>query len=223
MADFAIARQMMVDGQVRTSDVTDLRIIAAMQELPREHFVPEGRAGLAYLDLALPVAEATDGRATRRLLPPMILAKLVQAADIRATDHVLVVGCATGYSAALIGRLAASVVALEEDPALAGQATTALSALSAGNVTVAVGTLAAGWEQQAPYDVIFIDGALEVLPSTLAAQLKDGGRFVCVRHTGPAGKAMVYRSDRGALSGRAVFEAAAPLLPGFVAPAQFVF
>jgi protein-L-isoaspartate(D-aspartate) O-methyltransferase len=223
MADFAVARQMMVDGQVRTSDVTDLRIIAAMQELPRERFVPEGRAGLAYLDLALPVAESTDGRPTRRMLPPMILAKLIQAADIQDTDHVLDVGCATGYSAAVLGRLAASVVALEEDPGLARLASAALNAVQAGNVTVVAGPLTTGWQQQAPYDVIFVNGAIEVLPPGLAAQLKDGGRFLCVRESGPAGKAMIYRSDRGAMSGRPIFDAAAPMLPGFAAPAQFVF
>ncbi len=223
MADFAVARQMMVDGQVRTSDVTDLRIIAAMQELPRERFVPEGRAGLAYLDLALPVAESTDGRPTRRMLPPMIFAKLIQAADIQDTDNVLDVGCATGYSAAVLGRLAASVVALEEDPGLAGQAKAALGAVQAGNVTVVAGPLTAGWPQQAPYDVIIVNGALEVLPRGLAEQLKDGGRFLCVRESGPAGKAMIYRSDRGAMSGRTIFDAAAPMLPGFAAPAQFVF
>jgi len=223
MADFAVARQMMVDGQVRTADVTDLRIIAAMLDLPREQFVPEGRENLAYLDLAMPVTEDIEGRAVRRLLPPMILAKLVQAADIKDSDHVLVVGCATGYTAALIGRLAASVVALEVDDALARRAAAALGAVVAENVAVVVGALNAGWSQRAPYDVIFIDGALEVIPDALASQLKDGGRFICIRESGPAGKANLYLSDRGALSGRVVFDAAAPVLPGFAAPEQFVF
>jgi len=223
MADFAVARQMMVDGQVRTGDVTDLRIIAAMLDLPREQFVPEGRQNLAYLDLAMPVTEDSEGRAVRRLLPPMILAKLVQVAEIKDSDHVLVIGCATGYSAALIGRLAASVVALEEDEALARRASAALGAVVADNVSVVVGALAAGWQQRAPYDVIFVGGALQVIPEGLPAQLKDGGRLVCIRESGPAGKATLYCSDRGVLSGRTVFDAAAPVLPGFGAPEQFVF
>src|SRR3979490_3248354 len=139
MIDFAAARRMMVDGQVRPSDVTDLRIIAAMLELPRERFVPEASADLAYLDLDVPVAGATGGKQVRRLLKPMVLAKMVQAAAVKADDHVLDVGCATGYSSALLGRLARSVVALEEDPALARLADENLKAIGAGNVTVVAG------------------------------------------------------------------------------------
>jgi protein-L-isoaspartate(D-aspartate) O-methyltransferase len=119
MTDFAAARRMMVDGQVRTSDVTDLRIVAAMLELPRERFVPEAKADLAYLDFDIVVKEATAGAPARRLLKPMVLAKMIQAAEVGASDRVLDVGCATGYSSALLSRLAASVVALEEDAALA--------------------------------------------------------------------------------------------------------
>ena len=106
MTDFAAARRMMVDGQVRTSDVSDLRIIAAMLELPRERFVPESKAALAYLDADVPVTEAQAGKPARRLLKPMVLAKLVQAAAVQASDHVLDVGCARGYSSALLARLA---------------------------------------------------------------------------------------------------------------------
>ena len=117
MIDFAAARRMMVDGQVRTSDVTDLRLIAAMLEVPRERFVPAAKAALAYLDLDLPVKEGEAGAPVRRLLKPMVLAKLIQAAEIGAGDHVLDVGCATGYSSAVLARLAGSVVALEQDAA----------------------------------------------------------------------------------------------------------
>ena len=119
MIDFALARRMMVDGQVRTSDVTDLRIVAAMLELPRERFVSEADADLAYLDTDLPAVGAAAGEQVRHLLKPMVLAKLVQAAAVKAEDRVLDVGCATGYSAALLGRLARSVAALEQDPLLA--------------------------------------------------------------------------------------------------------
>src|SRR5882757_46948 len=137
MIDFAAARRMMVDGQVRTSDVTDLRIITAMLELPRERFVPEASADLAYLDLDAPAA--SGGEQARRLLKPMVLAKMVQAAAAKASDHVLDVGCASGYSSALLGRLASSVIALEEDPALARRADENLKAIGSGNVAVVAG------------------------------------------------------------------------------------
>jgi protein-L-isoaspartate(D-aspartate) O-methyltransferase len=192
MTDFATARRMMVDGQVHTSDVTDPRILAAMLELPRERFVPQDKAGLAYFDLDLPVTPAKPGQAARCLLKPMVLAKMVQAAALIADDHVLDVGCATGYSSALLARLAGSVVALEEDEALARPVRDNLA-------------------------------ASEVVPQTLGRQLKEGGRLVAVLGRAPASQAMVYRCVGGEISGWPVFDAAAPLLPGFAAPPAFVF
>ena len=223
MTDFATARRMMVDGQVRTSDVTDLRIIAAMLDLPRERFVSAANAPLAYLDLDLPVAPPTAGESVRRLLKPMVLAKLVQAAAVEADDHVLDVACATGYSSALLARLARSVVALEQDPALLRLARETLAAVGASNVTVEAGPLTAGWPAAAPYDVILLNGATEIVPDALCRQLKDGGRLVAVVGGAPAGRAMLYRSVAGDVSGRPIFDAAAPLLPGFAAPPAFVF
>jgi protein-L-isoaspartate(D-aspartate) O-methyltransferase len=222
MIDFAAARRMMVDGQVRTSDVTDLRIIAAMLELPRERFVPESRADLAYLDLDVAVGAAAGG-AARCLLKPMVLAKLVQAAAVKAGDHVLDVGCASGYSSALLARLARSVVALEEDPDLVRFAGEALGAVGAGNVTVVGGPLTQGWQAAAPYDLILLNGATEVAPEALCRQLKDGGRLVAVVGCAPASRAMRYRAVKNDVSGWPIFDAAAPLLPGFAAPAEFVF
>jgi len=219
MIDFAAARRMMVDGQVRTSDVTDLRIIAAMLELPRERFVPSAHAELAYLDRDVPVGVG----GSRCLLKPMVLAKLLQAAAVQADDHVLDVGCASGYSSALLGRLAQSVVAHEEDPALARQAEANLAALGARNVTVAIGPLTAGWPPKAPYDLILINGAIEVVPGALRAQLKDGGRLLAVVGRPPLSRAMLYRSVAGDVSGWPIFDAGAPQLPGFAAPPQFVF
>jgi protein-L-isoaspartate(D-aspartate) O-methyltransferase len=223
MLDFATARRSMVDSQVRTSDVTDPRISAAMLELPRERFVAQSNADLAYADLDVPVAGAKPGQPVRRLLKPMVLAKLVQAAAVKADDHVLDVGCAAGYSGALLARLARSVVALEEDPSLAKLAAENLAAVGARNVTVVTGPLTQGWPAAAPYDVIFVDGAVETVPDVLSSQLKDGGRLVAVVGAPPAGRAMVYRSVRGDVSGWPVFDASAPLLPGFAIPPTFVF
>jgi protein-L-isoaspartate(D-aspartate) O-methyltransferase len=221
MADFSVARRTMVDTQVRTSDVTDLRLVAAMLDLPRERFVPQDKMAIAYLDFDIPVTELVQP--VRRLLKPMVIAKLIQAADVGVTDCVLDIGCATGYSSALLGRLAGSVIALEEDASLAQIAGKTLTALGAANVTVATGPLTAGWPAGGPYDVIILEGATEVVPVGLRGQLKDGGRLVCVLGRGPAGKAMLFRSLEGELSGRTIFDAAAPVLPGFTQTPEFVF
>jgi protein-L-isoaspartate(D-aspartate) O-methyltransferase len=221
MTDFAAARRMMVDGQVRTSDVTDLRLISAMLEIPREKFVPAANADLAYLDLDLPVTGAGEAGAARALLKPMVLAKMIQAAAVRDTDHVLDVGCATGYSSAVLARLAHSVVALEEDAALARFAADALAAAGARNVTVVTGPLTEGRTASAPYDVIFLDGTVEVVPQTLRRQLKDGGRLLAIMGGHPPGRAMLYRSTGG--EGWPLFDAAAAPLPGFAKPREFVF
>lgn len=215
MTDFAAARRNMVDGQVRTADVTDMRILAAMQEVPRERFLPPASAGIAYLDLDVAVSK------DRRLLKPMVFAKLLQAADISGTDLVLDVGCATGYSAAVIARLAGQVVALEEDPALARAATEALASIP--NVTVASVTLREGWPPAGPYDVILVEGAVEEVPPPLFRQLKDGGRLLCVLGAGPGARAMIYRRSGDDIGSLRSFDAAAALLPGFAKPREFAF
>jgi protein-L-isoaspartate(D-aspartate) O-methyltransferase len=219
MTDFAAARRMMVDGQVRTNDVTDLSLIAAMLEIPRERFVPPDKVALAYVDLDLPVAAAP----LRRLLKPMVLAKLIQAAGIRAGHRVLDVGCATGYGAAVLARIASSVVALEQDAALARHAAEGLAAIGTGNVVVASGPLAEGWPEGAPYDVILLEGCTEIEPKALLRQLKEGGCLVGVHAHGGAAKAVIYRAAGGEASGRPIFDATAPLLPGFAEPPAFVF
>ena len=216
MTDFATARRHMVDGQVRTADVTDLRLIAAMLEVERERFVPPASAALAYLDLDLPVGEGG-----RCLLKPMVLAKLIQAADIGPADRVLDVGCATGYAAALLARIAGSVVALEQDESLAKTAAGALSGLA--NVTKASGPLTAGWPSAGPYDAILLEGATEVAPHALCDQLKDGGRLVCVLGAGPGAKATIYCRSGKEVGERPIFDAAAPLLPGFAKQPVFAF
>ena len=223
MIDFAAARRTMVDCQVRPSDVTDLRIVAAMLELPRERFVAEENADLAYLDLDAPVTRATGSGDVRRLLKPMVLAKMVQAAAVKADDLMLDVGCSTGYPAALLARLARSVVALEEDPALAQLAHENLKAVGADNATVVTGPLPDGWRAEAPYDVVFVDGATEVVPNALCRQLKADGRLIAVVGRAPISRAMIYRSVAGDVSGWPIFDATAPVLPGFAAPPEFVF
>ena len=223
MIDFAAARRMMVDSQIRPNDVTDFRLIEAMREIPREHFISSLKAGMAYFDIDLPVGQTTREHPARCLLKPMVLAKLLQAADISENDRVLDIGCTTGYSSAIISRLANSVVALEEDADLAGTASRLLANIGARNVNVVTGPLSAGWIAGAPYDVILLNGASDIEPRQLFDQLKEGGRFVGIVGRAPLGKAMLYRVAHGHISGRAIFDASAPLLPGFAVPTAFVF
>ena len=215
--DLVQARSRMVDGQVRTGDVTDLRIQAAMLELPRERFAPEPE--LAYADFDLPLG-ARSGRA---MLRPRTLGKLLQALEVAPGDRALDVGCGTGYGVAVLSHLAGDVFGLEEDSALAATATKVLAACGIRNASVVTGPLSDGWPLQAPYDVILVEGASEIVPRALLEQLNDGGRLACIEGRGPSGKAMVYRSAGGTVSGRPVFDAAAPLLPGFAQPPAFVF
>lgn len=218
MFDAVTARRMMVDGQVRTADVTNLELIAAMLAVPRERFVPAAQAQMAYVDGDVPLGGG------RVLLKPMVLAKLIQALRLSDDDHVLDLGCGTGYSSAVLARLVGSVVALEQDEALARQAKQLLVPTGAeAPVTVAVGSLTAGWPAATPYDAILINGAVEVVPEMLGQQLKPGGRLACVFGAPPGGKAMIYRPIEGQLVGRPVFDAAEPVLPGFAAAPSFVF
>jgi protein-L-isoaspartate(D-aspartate) O-methyltransferase len=206
---------------VRASDVTDIGIIDAMLEVPREAFVPQSQRALAYLDLDLDVSE---GGATKRfLIKPAVLAKMLQAAEIEDTDNVLVVGCATGYSAAVVAKLAARVTATEGEPALAAKARDILAGLGFGNVTVQAAAAAEGDPANAPYDVIVLDGATGVIPDTVYRQLKNGGRLVGVfAMTQPPRAAIVTRSHDD-FGHRALFDAVAPVLPGLERLPAFVF
>jgi protein-L-isoaspartate(D-aspartate) O-methyltransferase len=220
MIDYAQARRTMVDCQIRPADVTDRALLAAMLDIPRERFLPPHLAGLAYLDLDLPLAGPRHNP-TRRLIKPQVLAKLLQAAAITDADRVLDVGCATGYSSAVLARLAKSVVALEDDAELPRPARAELT--KTANIEIVHGPLVAGWPKRAPYDVIVLNGATEITPEGLLEQLADGGRFVGVFGRGQSAKAMLFRRVNGALSSWPIFDAAAPLLPGFAAPSAFVF
>jgi protein-L-isoaspartate(D-aspartate) O-methyltransferase len=217
----SMARQKMVDGQVRPSDVTDLRIIDAMLDVPREAFVSQNQVALAYLDLDLDVAEG--GSAKRFLIKPAITARLLQAAEIKAGDNVLVVGCATGYMAALAAKLAARVTATESDAALVAKAKAILAQLGLANVTVQTAAPAEGDMSAAPYDVIVLNGASEIVPDRLYRQLKEGGRLVGVFSMSRPQRAMVVTSSHGDFGSRALFDAAVPVLPGLERPAAFVF
>lgn len=219
MSDFEAARRNMVDCQLRTNEVIDPRLVAAMEELPREIFVPKSRQGIAYVDEDLPIGGG------RWLMEPLVLARLVQALEVGATDTVLVIGCATGYDAALLGRLAASVVAVESDAELAEQAAASLSRLACDNVAVITGVLADGYAAQAPYDVIFISGAVAAVPDSLLTQLAPGGRLGAVLRSGETepGRASVFIRTGAGVSGRPVFDCGTPWLAGFEPKPAFVF
>ena len=221
MSGFSTARQNMVDGQVRPSDVTDLRIIDAMLAVPREAFVPEGRRALAYLDLDLGVSEGASEKGF--LIKPVVTAKMLQAAEIKDTDNVLVAGCATGYTAALVARLAGRVTATEGDPVLAAKAKDVLTQFEVPNVTVGVAPAAEGYPANAPYDVIVLNGATEVTPDRLYRQLKDGGRLVGVFAMTQPPRAMIVTRSHGDFGNRALFDAAVPVLPGLERVPAFVF
>ena len=222
MSGISPARQKMVDGQVRPSDVTDLRIIDAMLEVPRELFVPERQRAMAYLDLDLDVSEG--GSARRFLIKPVVTAKMLQAADIRDTDRVLVAGCATGYTAALVAKLTTGqVTATEVDPSLAAKAREILAQLGLERVTVRAADVAEGDPANAPYDVIVLDGATEVTPDRLYGQLKDGGRLVGVFAQSKPPRAMIVTRSHGDFGNRVLFDASAPVLPGLERRPAFVF
>ena len=209
MADFSGLRTKMVDGQVRTTDVTSLPLLDALLSVPREEFVPTAKKSLAYIDEDLEIAPR------RYLMEPSPFARIAQLAEIQPGDFVLDVGAGTGYSSAVLSKLAGSVVALEQDPALAEKAQSVLSALGYDTVAVVEGPLTAGYPAQAPYDVIVIEGAVEQIPQALFDQLKDGGRLVAVEGLGNSGVVHIYVKHGATVSARRAFNAAVKPLPGF--------
>ena len=222
MTDSKLQRLNMVESQVRTSDVTDRRIIKAMLEVPRERFVPAEYASMAYMDDPVP-AGPVNGAGPRVLLAPRTLAKLAQAAEIGAHETVLDVGCATGYSTAVLAQLAKRVVAVEVDPGLAATARRVRAELGVGNASVVEAPLAAGARAESPFAVIFVNGAVEVVAPALLEQLEEGGRLVAVIAKGALSRAEVWRRVGKAFDARPAFEAGAGVLPGFEQPAGFVF
>ncbi len=222
MPAYAAARTNMVENQVRPNRVTDDRVLGAMAAIPRERFVPEKFAGIAYVDEDIAVS---DGR---YLMEPMVLARLLQAAAIEASDVVLDIGCATGYSTAVLARLADTVVAVESDAELAETAIALMTELDADNTAVVIGEHSEGYAKQAPYDVIVVEGAVDEVPRALSDQLVEGGRLVAVvtgddQGVNRVGRATLMRRMRSGLSSRVLFDAAVPPLPGFTIDRGFVF
>lgn len=219
MSEFAEVRHNMVECQLRTNKVTNWRLIDAMDDVPRERFVPKQLAGVAYIDEDLMVAPG------RYLMEPMVLARLLQAATVTQQDVALDVGCGTGYSSAVLSRLAGTVVGLEPDAALAEQASQTLSAVGADNVIVVSGSVAEGYSRQGPYDVILLNGGVPFVPPPLIDQLAEGGRLVAVvRGAGEVvGRATLWIRLRGEISHRVLFDAAIPPLPGIETISAFEF
>lgn len=215
MTDFQAARTAMVDRQIRPSDVTSFPIIEAMLWAPRERFAPAGHKAVAYADA--PLAQGGG----RFALEPRVFAKMLDGARIGPDDMVLDIAPGLGYSTAVIARMAAAVIAIEPDEAMAAAAAETLSALEVDNALVKAGDAAAGDAPHGPYDAIFVNGAVERAPDALIAQLKVGGRLVAVHQSGASGRAVAFiRTETGHVE-RRLFDASAPVLPGFEAPAEF--
>jgi protein-L-isoaspartate(D-aspartate) O-methyltransferase len=228
MIDFEAARATMVESQLRTDRVTDGRVLAAFAELPRESFVPAAKRDLAYSDAALEVWPALDGAPARYLLPPVVLARLVQLASVEAKDSVLDIGCATGYSTAVLAHLARAVTAVEAEPGLAAAARETLQALGLDNASVVGGDHASGAPNAGPFDLILLNGSVPEVPESVLAQLKDGGRLVAVVANGPQGrprqgKACLFVKVDGEASGLPHFDANAKPLSGFSFSPAFTF
>lgn len=217
MLDFATARMNMVESQLRTNRVTDRRLIAAFETVPRERYMPESKRSIAYVDEDLRITD------DRYMVEPMVLARLIEEAQVRSDDVALVVGAGTGYACAILAELAATVVGLENDPGLANAAERALSAEGVDNAVIVQGELAKGVPKQGPFNVILINGAIETLPDALVQQLADGGRLVSVRREGAVGRAFLLERFGEAEGERVLFDARTPVLTGFEAARGFVF
>lgn len=207
----------MIDCQLRPNEVNDEKILSVIADIPREDFVPKAKRSIAYVDEDLEIASG------RYLMEPTVFARLLVAATIQPTDLVLHLGCGTGYGSAVLAGLADAVVAVEQDESLANIAERKLSALDVMNVATVKGELSEGVPKQGPYDVIFIEGAVEDVPSKLVKQLKEGGRLVCVKNEGGVGRAHLILNQDGATAGKNLFDANVENLSGFEKKAEFVF
>lgn len=221
--DLKIQRLNMVESQIRTNDVTDKRILDAMMNIERENFVPPASRSVAYMEGEVNVPQADQDAAPRYLLSPMVLAKLIQLADIKETDLVLDVGCATGYSTAILTALTNSVVGLDTGADIVEKATENLAAANIINAAIVEGQMNEGFPTEGPFDVILLNGRIAEPPHSLLKQLKAGGRLVCVMGNGVASKAVIWLSNGQAWTSRDAFEATASELPGFRSAKEFSF
>ena len=219
MTDFALARRNMVDGQLRPNRVNDAVLLEALGELPRERFLPEGLRSVAYADDDVPLGNG------RFMMEPMVLARLIQVLQPRAEDKALVAAAGLGYGAAILARLSKSVVAVETDAGLAATAAKTLQELGVSGVEPVAGSAEQGAAASAPYDIILIEGAVPEVPTAIADQLAEGGRLATViaDPSGALGVAHLFVKQGGIVSGRPLFDAGTPLLPGFERPARFIF
>ncbi len=217
MPNSATALSHMIDCQLRPNEVNDERVIDAISAIPRDLFVPKAKRSVAYVDEDIEVGEG------RFLLEPRVFARLLMAADVQPSDIVLDIGCATGYSSAVLAQLAEAVVAVEENETLANQAEKKLAEQDVMNVAVVSCTMCDGVAKQGPYDVIFIQGAVAEIPKALIKQIKVGGRLVCVKLEGGVGRAHIVRKTEEGVSGQNLFDANVMTLPGFEKQQGFVF
>ncbi len=215
--DLEAARTAMIDSQVRVNDVTDRRLIAAMMAVPREVFVAPAKRASAYADLAV------ETRPGRWMAAARDFSKLINITAIRPEDRVLDIAPGTGYSSAVLSRLAASVVALEEDEAAAKQLRDGLAAANATGVEVVTGPLKAGFQSKGPFDVIIVNGAVEEVPAAWLAQLAEGGRLAVPVAEGGVRRARLYTASGGKTAWRTPFDTPFPVLPGFEKAAEFRF
>lgn len=217
MPDHVVQRLNMIDTQLLANGVTDDRLLQAFRDVPRERFVPSAKRSVAYVEADIEVVQG------RSLLAPRTLAKLLQLAEIKPSDTVLDVACATGYSAAVLSRLSRRVIGLEQDADLVRIAVEALHDCGAPNASVIQGPLAEGNRAAAPFDVVIVEGAFEQSPERLLAQLAEGGRLVGIHRNGAQGHALLYLKEQGRVGHRIGFDAFAPVLSDFRHPAGFVF
>ena len=223
MMNFETARRKMVENQIRPTDVTAHPVISAFLSVPREAFLPQQSRQLAYIDEDILVKPANDAGPSRYMMEPSPLAKLVQLLDVSKKDVVLVVGAGDGYAAAILSLLAQSVVGIDSDEELVESVSSKFLELGYDNAAVVSGVLPEGYPSEAPYDAIFLNGAVEIVPEALLRQLRDGGRLVCVEGSGHAARATVYRRDGELFSSLASFNAAVKPLPGFAEAKSFEF
>ncbi len=219
MTDFALARRNMIDGQLRPNRVTNAQLLAAIGELPRERFLPEATRSVAYADDDVPLGNG------RYLMEPMVLARLIQTLQAQPEDRAMVIASGPGYGAALLARLVHSVVAVESDPTLAAAAERTAKELGITGIRQTIGKLEQGAAESAPYDVILIEGAVQVVPQAIFDQLAEGGRLTTViaGPPGASGVAQLFMKEGGMVSGRPLFDSGTPSLPGFAPPPRFTF